>query len=426
MLAGNNTTLPSGEYTNGPPRWLLMTFSVLLCCIWIASASINAVCFVLFTKNRELLAIPANKLVFNFIISTLSISILVMPAAFISYASNEWIFRDFLCQTTGIFSITMPSVQLLTLGSMAYDRYHHIVNPLTYTINLTSFKANVIIFFTWFIGIVSGLMPLFGLGVYEFNRDAFTCTVQWSCSSGFSFYFFTVSFIVPLTVQTYCYAGIIGVARKQAKFGRRLSRVAVMPIQVTRIIRETSASKTIRKTCIVMGVFLLTWMPYTVLTVINASLKDINLQIPMFLLSAFTHLSSLVYPLLFVFRAKNLKKDLRVLLRGALLFDCINEVNPEDSDVANRKERRRSSISLEEYDLNSRRRSSRVSKVSWAMPMVMEDANELAKMPRHSMTESTVTTDTSSLQSGTLLPGELDYGSKFNNSSCREINRILK
>ena len=419
VLLFNNTTLDHGEDIFGPPRWLLTVFSVILCCLCVASTAVNIICFVLFTKNRELLASPANKLVFNFIISTLATSVLVMPTTFISYASSGWILKDFLCQATGIASVAMPIAQLLTLGSMAYDRYHFIVNPLTYAINLTSFKANVIIFFTWFVAIVSSLMPLFGWGVYQINDGILTCTVQWALSSGFSIYFCAVSLLIPLTVQLYCYAGIVRVAKKQARFGRRLSRVAAVPIQATKIIRETSAAKTIRKTCIVMGFFVLTWMPYLLLVVINGTSQGLNVQTPLFVTSCLTHLSSLVYPLLFVFRAKNLKKDLRVLLRSQLFFDCVNDVSPSDIDSSERKERRLSSLSLDGYDLGSRRRSSRVSKVSWAMPMVIEDAHEPSKLPRPSITESTMITDASSIQGGILLPGELDYSNcKVNNNHC--------
>ena len=392
-----------------PPRSLLITFSVLLCCLWIASTGVNIICFALFTKKRELLGNQANKLVFNFIISTLSTSIILMPASFISYASNEWIFTEFVCQTTGLFSITMPLAQLLTLGSMAYDRYHYIVNPLTYPINMTSFKTNVLIFFIWLVSIVSGLLPLFGWSAYKINLDVMTCTVWWTASPSFAVYFFIIAFVVPLFVQLYCYAGIIKVARKQAKFGRRLSRVAVVPVQVTRIIKETSASKTIHKTCFIIGLFLFTWMPYVLLALIQGTSRVAHLRVHLFIACSVSYVSSLVYPILFVFRSKTLKKDVRIFLRHSFSFLCVNYVAPEEVESSVREGRRKSSVSLDGYDLNHRRRSSRMSKVSWAMPMVIEDGQELSVGPRPSITTSTLTTDAYSLYHGTLLPGEPDY-----------------
>ena len=421
----NNTSMTS-DSNDGPPRWLLTLFSVVLACCSIACICVNGICFVLFTKHRDLLGNQANKLVFNLVISTLTTSVIVMPFSFISYASNEWLFKDFFCQTTGLFSITMPVVQQLTLCSMAYDRYHYIVNPLTYLINMTSFKANVIIFFTWFVAIVSGLMPLFGWGEYSLNRDVFTCTVQWTSSSSFSVYYFALSFVLPLFVQAYCYGGIIRVAKKQAKFGRRLSRVAVVPVQVSRIIRETSASKTIHKTFIIIGLFLLTWMPYIFIVLLRGILRADGLGTALFIVSNLTYITCLAYPLLFVFRAKAMQKDLRTLLRNYLFFLCINDVAPEEIDSSEPKGRRRSSLSLDGYDFSARRRSSRVSKVSWAMPIVNEDGQEPAKEPRPSLTASTVTTDISSLQGVALLPGELDYGYRRAINNCKETSRVLK
>ena len=418
----NNTSVTiSGDA--GPPRWLLTTFSVLLSCLWIVCICVNIICFVLFTKNRELLANQANKLAFNLIISTLATSVVVMPTSFISYGSNEWLFEEFVCQTTGLFSITMPVVQQLTLCSMAYDRYHYIVNPLTYPINMTSFKANVLIFFTWFFAIVSGLMPLFGWGVYNLNQDIMTCTVRWPSSPSFSVYYFILSFTLPLAVQLYCYSGIIRVAKRQAKFGRRLSRVAVVPVQVSRIIRETSASKTIRKTLIIIGLFLFTWMPYIIIILLQGVSNLDDTGTALFVSSNFTYITCLAYPLLFVFRSRNLRKDVRILLHSALLFFRVHDVAQIDIEGSERKERRRSSLSLDGYDLTSRRKSSRV---SWAMPIVREDGLEPSREPRPSLTASTVTTDISSLQGGVLLPGELDYTSKSTINNCRETSRVLK
>lgn len=421
MRLYNNTSM-TVSVEDGPPRWLLTTFSVVLSCLWIVCICVNIICFVLFTKNRELLANQANKLAFNLIISTLSTSVIVMPTSFISYGSNQWLFEEFICQTTGLFSITMPVVQQLTLCSMAYDRYHYIVNPLTYPINMTSFKANVIIFFAWFLAIVSGLMPLFGWGVYNLNQDVMTCTVRWTLSPSFSVYYFILSFTLPLVVQLYCYSGIIRVAKRQAKFGRRLSRVAVVPVQVSRIIRETSASKTIRKTVIIIGLFLFTWMPYIIIILLQGISNPDGIGAALFVSTNLTYTTCLAYPLLFVFRSKNLKKDVRILLHNSLLFFRIHDVAPIDIESSERKERRRSSLSLDGYDQTSRR----VSRVSFAMPIVNEDGQELSREPRPSLTASTVTTDISNLQGGILLPGELDYGTKSTVNNCKERSRVLK
>ena len=291
---------------------------------------------------------------------------------------------------------------------------------------MTSFKVNVIIFFIWFVSIVAGLMPVFGWGSYGYNRSVMTCTVLWPQSSSFGIYFFVVGFVMPLVIQVYCYAGIARAAKKQAKFGRRMSRVAIVPLQVAKIIRETSAAKTIRKICIVMGIFFLTWLPIMIIIMVSGYKKGERLVTQFFIANNLAYCSTFAYPLLFVFRARNLKKELRTLLSSSRLFNCINTVTPEDDvESSERKERRRSSLSTDGYDLGSRRRSSRISRVSWAMPVVIEDGVEPSKEPRPSVTASTITTDISNNQVGCLLPGEMDYSGKQTEICHKKTNRIV-
>lgn len=421
-LINNTNTTFSNVVPDGIPQSLLTTSAVFLCCHTIVSTIINFICFALFIRNRELLANPSNKFAFNFVISSFSSSFLLIPTTFASIVAKEWLLKDMMCQIIGMLSVTLPVAELLTLASIAYDRHHFIVNGLTYPINMTSFKVNVIVFFTWFIAIISGLMPLFGWGTYAFNPDAMTCTVTWRGTPSFGLYFFGISYLMPLLTQAYCYFGIIRVAKKQAKFGRRLSRVAVIPLQVARIIRETSAAKTIKKTFIVMGIFILAWTSNMIMILVQGLSDAASTKVPFFVTNVLTYVPLLAYPLLFVFRSKHLKQEVRLLFRSLKILDCVNSVSPMDIDDSDQKERRRSSLSLEGYDLGARRRSSRV---SWAMPVVVEDGVEPSREPRPSLTASTITTDVSSLQGTSLLPGEVEYGYKNADKNMKNI-RILR
>ena len=144
-------------------------------------------------------------------------------------------------------------------------------------------------------------------------------------------------------------------------------------------------------------------------------------KVPLFVTNVLTYVPALAYPLLFVFRSKHLKQEVRLLFRSLKISDCVNSVSPMDTD-SDQKERRKSSLSLEGYDLSSRRRSSRV---SWAMPVVVEDGIEPCREPRPSLTASTITTDVSSLQGTSLLPGEVECGYKSTDRNMKNI-RILR
>eukprot|EP00794_Sanderia_malayensis_P016892 gene16892-18598_t len=407
------------NYDDGIPSSMLITLSVLLCTLIIASLIVNSTCFALFVKNRALLVNPSYKFLFNYILTSFARCLTLMPVTLTCLIAKRWVFGEMLCHFTGILSVCLSIAGLLALASMAFDRYHFIVNPLTYPIKMTSFKVNVVLFFIWFVSIISSLMPLFGWGQYEYSRSHMLCTVNWPNASNFGLYFAIVGYLLPLVLQAYCYGCIIKVAKRHANFGRRFSRVAIIPLQVARIIRETSATKTIKKTLIVMGIFTVTWTPYMMLIVAltfvtTAQLSNVSRYYLGASLLAFV--PTLLYPLLFVFRARGLKKEVRLLLSQSSLFTCVNQVEPVDFDLPADTERRKSLFSIDSYDFISRRRSSRTSRVSWAVPAVIEDGIEPSKEPRMSLTGSTITTDIGNSPTGSLLPGELDY---CNNSASQ-------
>ena len=398
---------------------LHVTYSIVLL---LASASVNTLIVAMFAKKSELLSNASNKLVFNFTVFSFICTWIVLPGTLVTIITKDWILGSFLCQATGFLTVSLSASTLLNLTSFTIDRYHYIINPLTYPMNMTPFKVNVILFFIWFAGIMTGLMPLFGWNFYKYDSSRLTCTVEWSLGEGFYIYFTIISYFIPLVVQIYCYGCIINAAKKHAHFGRRMSRIAVMPVEVKTIIRETSANRTIKKTIIMLGTFFVTWTPCTVVILIQGTLKMNNM--PRMLNSitfSLSFLLYLIYPILFVFRASHLKKEMRrFLLEFSILRRFSNRVGIFSEELnrmaafPNHTESRRSGSigTVSEFDFSFRRRSShRGSRVSFNLPPVVMDGIEPAREARPSLTQSTTSTDLGTqlgLQPKMLLPGEVD------------------
>ena len=141
----------------------------------------------------------------------------------------------------GGVDILVGSASIMNLVAVSFDRHLAITAPFSYSESLTSFRAIVMIAALWVFSILlSGLRFLGQSKVFIF---AYQMVVV------------AVSFVVPLLLMIVMYMKIYFVARNQAlRIGRNYAK-------------DIKATKTI---AIVIGAFVLCWMPFFVIVTIYA------------------------------------------------------------------------------------------------------------------------------------------------------------
>ncbi|XP_010294351.1 PREDICTED: 5-hydroxytryptamine receptor 5A [Phaethon lepturus] len=270
----------SGSST-GPEggRGHLSVFSVLvltlLAMLVVATFLWNGLVLATILRVRTFHRVPHN-LVASMAISDVMVAALVMPLSLV------WISFDVLCCTASIWNVT----------AIALDRYWSITRHLEYTLRIRRRISNIMIALTWVLSAFISLAPLlFGWGE-TYSEDSEECQV--SQEPSYTIFSTFGAFYLPLCVVLFVYWKIY----KAAKFriGSRKSN-SITPItpealevkeaaQQPQMVftvrhatvtfqtdgdtwREQKEKKAALMVGILIGVFVLCWIPFFITELIN-------------------------------------------------------------------------------------------------------------------------------------------------------------
>ena len=222
--------------------------------LWFASSGLaavigNAVVLWLFYKNKSLRTIS------NWFLASLSVADflagLVVDPMYIAFAQLR--ISSFLLK--GIYMVWTHSTAatVFNLCCVSVDRFIAIRFPLRYQGIITKKRCYAIIIMVW---LISLFLPFSSILV-----DNHTNVKDFWFSLSFIF------FAAPLTVVTLCYFWIFKVAKKQAS---RVKRENLQNSNETNCpVRAVQNNKAMKTIGFVLGVFIVSWMPSLVLSVVD-------------------------------------------------------------------------------------------------------------------------------------------------------------
>lgn len=161
------------------------------------------VCFVVF-KNCDLWTVP-NFLIVNLSISDLFRLVFSLTISCTVLITREWIGNDIFCQINGFYTLVFLSTSLLCVTLISINRYFIIVKPSQSADIFSRRHTKLMVGFVWFIGIVTAIPPLLGLGRYDFNASRATCFIANGSSDSYTSILVIILIGVPCSVTIWCY-----------------------------------------------------------------------------------------------------------------------------------------------------------------------------------------------------------------------------
>ncbi|XP_006877609.1 PREDICTED: olfactory receptor 7D2-like [Chrysochloris asiatica] len=156
----------------------------------------------------------------------------VVPKMLVNIQTENKAISYIDCLTQVFFSTCFPILDSLLLTVMAYDRYVAICHPLHYTVIMNSRLCGLLVYITWFIGVMVSLLHIYLMMQLNFCKDLeiphFFCELTWilkaACSDTFLnvtlIYFITgVLGVFPFIVIMFSYSQIVSSISKISSSG---------------------------------------------------------------------------------------------------------------------------------------------------------------------------------------------------------------
>lgn len=187
----------------------------------------------------------------NYFIISLSaadilVALLAMPFWFVLQLTDmddksKAVFTSELYMFWAVIDILVGMASIMNLVAVSFDRHLAITSPFSYSESMTSFRAIVMIAALWVLSLIlCGLRPLAKTKTFLFSYQMVVVAV---------------SFVIPLLLMIVMYMKIYSVARNHAlRIGRNFAT-------------DIKATKTV---AIVIGAFVVCWMPFFVIVTIYA------------------------------------------------------------------------------------------------------------------------------------------------------------
>ncbi|XP_063297831.1 trace amine-associated receptor 4-like [Pelobates fuscus] len=215
---------------------------------------------------------PTNFLILSLAITDFLLGLVIMPYSMVRSMTSCWYFGEFFCTLHSCLDMMFCTTSIFHLFFISVDRYYAVCQPLHYYSKIPIDVIGVYLFFSWSIpcfysfGLVLSKVNIEGL---QDKLDALSCAG--SCALTFNKQWAVITvlicFFIPGTMMIGIYIHIFSIARKQAKIVHSHPNYLSSNTNIKSSLKvESKAAKTLS---LVMGVFILCWLPFFIVTVVD-------------------------------------------------------------------------------------------------------------------------------------------------------------
>ncbi|XP_006135388.2 type-2 angiotensin II receptor [Pelodiscus sinensis] len=235
---------------------------VLYCVIFILGLAGNSVVVVVLCRHHGPKTV-ANIYIFNLAVADLlCLATLPLWAAYYAYGYN-WIFGSVMCKISSSVLCLNMFASIFFITCMSLDRYRAIIHPIRFQ-RRTLQQASLITFLVWGLACLSSLPTFYFRDTYFIESlgvnaciMAFPYEKYANWSAGTAFMKNALGFLIPLTVIATCYMCIWMHLLKAQEFRKN----------------KPKRDKVLRLVVAVVVAFLICWLPFHVLTFMDALVR---------------------------------------------------------------------------------------------------------------------------------------------------------
>lgn len=245
---------------------------------------------------------PTNFLVLSLAVADLLVGALVLPLTMEFSATSCLFYSVFFCKIRGAFDVSLCTASILNLCCISIDRYYAVCHPLKYRTKINDRVVVVMILLSWALSVLTGIGYI-SAGLTSGNCDT-KCFAYFIIANILGLVF---SFYLPVIVMLCIYVKIFLAAQRQAKSIRNAKSVGAVSK------RGRKATKTL---AIVLGVFLLCWLPFFLCTTI-LSFSHVNVSLVLTETLNYLALSnSMINPFIYAFFYSWYRSAFRLIISG--------------------------------------------------------------------------------------------------------------
>uniref|UniRef100_A0A4W3HLC3 G-protein coupled receptors family 1 profile domain-containing protein n=1 Tax=Callorhinchus milii TaxID=7868 RepID=A0A4W3HLC3_CALMI len=272
-----------------------------------------------FTKLQT----PTNAFILSLATADILVGLVVMPFSMVK-AVFGWYFGRIFCKIHSIMDVMLCTSSIVNLSCIAFDRYFAVCYPLKYRFTMSRKRVTFLLLICWILPALVSIVPLV-LDLHVIGlEDSFEQLDSQDCvfvvNIPYSVTASIIAFYLPMPVILVAYAKIFLVATNQVReiAARQQGMNLEMIQQNSSIRKERKAAKTLG---IIIGCFLLCWVPFFTLNIIDPLL---GYQADSILIEVFLwlgYLNSGLNPFLYAFFNKSFR---RALHQTQILFLLIS------------------------------------------------------------------------------------------------------
>ncbi|RWS24943.1 G-protein coupled receptor-like protein [Leptotrombidium deliense] len=283
-----------------------------------------------------------NYFIYSLAVSDLIVGVMVMPTGIICFITDDWIFGQLWCEIWQTFDLFSCTASILNLCAISLDRYWAISEPLNYTIKMKKTYVTLLILSIWVVSAFVTLPPMIWNRILQQNScDPHSCECHsLAVHPPYVIFLTTTTFFIPLVLMSFVNYRTYRIAVKQiyAIYSENSPKKTSVPLRHITSVEKQKASKKrsrslqiiqkqfkVTKTLgIVMGCFVVCWMPYFLVYSLDSfckpCIKNSNTVIPITLWLGW--LNSGMNPIIYTCLSKKFRKS------AALLLMCKSQQTP--------------------------------------------------------------------------------------------------
>ena len=252
-------------------------FIIVLIIIYVINFAVglvgNVFVILVIVRHRHMRTLT-NVFFVNLTVGDLMVVCICLPITLGTYIYRDWVYGRVMCKLTPFLQGTAVGVSVLSMMSIAINRYFAIHRPLQAKMLFSRGKVAVMLVAIWLVsmGAVSPLLFINSLTSYGLPGVflARACEEKWGLQEARQFYnllIFALLFIVPLGIMALLYTRISLAlfADDSHLFETTASGKHVAAVQASRLLQQRR--RTVRSLILLVVLFGVSWLPYYVVNI---------------------------------------------------------------------------------------------------------------------------------------------------------------